>query len=56
VSIQNFLKKNKKFNFMQKRLDLNVKFPIEIIFFTIVEIIQKFITGKTSDVQYISKK
>jgi SAM-dependent methyltransferase len=56
VSIQNFLKKNKKFYFIQKRLDMNVKFPIEIIFFTIVEIIQKFITGKTSDVQYIAKK
>ena len=56
LSIQNHLRYKNKFKWFQKRLDMNVRFPLEIIFFTVIEIIQKILTKKTSDVQYIAEK
>jgi len=56
LSIQNHLRYKNKFKWFQKRLDMNVRFPLEIIFFTVIEIIQKILTKKTSDVQYITEK
>lgn len=57
LSIQNYLRsKNKKNTFWEKRLNMNVMIPIEILLFTIIEIFQKIITKRTSNAQYIVKK
>jgi len=56
VSIQNYLRKKNKFYYLQKRLNMNVKFPLEIIVFTFVEILQILFNKKTSGIQYTAKK
>ena len=56
VSIQNYLIKKNKLKFLQNRMNMNVNLPFEIILFSFIELFQKFMTGKTSDVQYIAKK
>ena len=56
LSLQNLLIKNKKFKSLQNALDLRSKFPILLILFTFVDLLQFLITRKTSDIQYIIKK
>ena len=56
LSLQNLLIKNKKFKSLQSALDLRSKFPILLILFTFVDLLQFLITRKTSDIQYIIKK
>ena len=56
LSIQNMLRKKRKIKWLDKRMDMNASFPLELIFFGLVDVFQMAVTGKGSDVQYVAIK
>lgn len=56
LSIQNILRITKKARWLDKRLHMNAKLPVEMFIFTLVDLLQRTTTGRTSDVQYIATK
>lgn len=56
LSIQNWITDKKKFLFFKNSLNMNSKFPLALIFFGVIDVVQLLLTKKCSDIQYIIKK
>lgn len=56
LSIQNWITDKKKFLFFKNSLNMNSKFPLALIIFGVIDVVQLLLTKKCSDIQYIIKK
>lgn len=56
ISFQNWIIDNKSFLWLKNSLNVNHKFPIFLMMFGLIDVLQLLITKKTSDIQYIARK